>query len=161
MSALSADIAELIAPEDTRFFERYVSVANLGRVANAHFSIAPSATSEIEAAMSIALCQEFLDEIEGSGGYTWFILNPQFHLARLSSNLCFVLDFLVTVDGRSIGVECDGKAYHDAPSQRSRDAWRDQLIKSETGLQIIRFTGSEIITDARECAAKVRRELFQ
>jgi very-short-patch-repair endonuclease len=153
-------LRELIAPEDASLFARYVPAAKLKAVASAHYSIAPSATTEIEAAMAISLCAEFLDEIVSCDGYTWSVVQPQFRLSRLAPKIRFVLDFLVSVGGRSIGVECDGKAWHGAPQQKNRDAWRDNLIKNACGLRVVRFSGAEIIRDAPACAAKVRQELL-
>jgi DNA helicase II / ATP-dependent DNA helicase PcrA len=61
------------------------------------------------------------------------------------------LDFLVERDGRQIGIEADGRDFHDA----ERDARRDEELVGMGIEAVLRFTGSEIWLDADGCAAKV------
>lgn len=62
-----------------------------------------------------------------------------------------ILDFLVEYKGSKVAVECDGRGFH----QKELDALRDEKIK-ELGYETLRFTGSEIFRNPKECALKVR-----
>ena len=54
----------------------------------------------------------------------------------------FIIDFvIVSNNGKHIGVECDGKDFHDA----SRDEWRDAMIIGDGHLDVIyRIKGEDI-----------------
>ncbi|KGG83748.1 hypothetical protein [Comamonas thiooxydans] len=54
----------------------------------------------------------------------------------------FVIDFLIVdADGRRVGIECDGKEFHDL----SRDEWRDGMILGGGHLDAMyRFRGQDI-----------------
>lgn len=54
----------------------------------------------------------------------------------------FVVDFLIADgNGRRIGIECDGREFHDL----SRDEWRDGMILGEEHLDAIyRFRGQDL-----------------
>jgi very-short-patch-repair endonuclease len=76
----------------------------------------------------------------------------------------FRVDFLIAAmmenGDFAIGIECDGHDYHDrTKEQAARDKKRDRAIKL-AGWEIIRFTGSEIIKDARSCAKEVMHQLI-
>lgn len=60
----------------------------------------------------------------------------------------FYLDFAVDdLNGETIGIECDGKDFHD----RYRDEWRDALILDSGKVsQIIRITGADIYFDIND-----------
>lgn len=76
----------------------------------------------------------------------------------------YVIDFVVMLGatdkgGRPtlIAVECDGHEFHDkTKEQAARDKARDRRL-AEAGLQVLRFTGSEIWRDAVTCGEQVRR----
>lgn len=75
--------------------------------------------------------------------------------------LSYRLDFLVTasfgVKDRPpcrLGVECDGAEFHTGVDQRVRD-WERQSEIEATGLDMIRFTGSQIFHEAHGCARVV------
>jgi very-short-patch-repair endonuclease len=53
-----------------------------------------------------------------------------------------------------LAVECDGREWHTAPDQVSRDKRRDRWFASQ-GIPVMRFSGSEIHRDARGCAAQI------
>ncbi|WP_109123598.1 hypothetical protein [Dyella sp. C11] len=61
------------------------------------------------------------------------------------NTLCgrFVLDFVLTgLSGHRVGIECDGKAFHD----ESRDEWRDAMIIGGGFVdEIYRIRGSDIV----------------
>lgn len=69
----------------------------------------------------------------------------------------YILDFVAELDGERVGVECDGRAYHQ---DVRRDAERDQAIFERTGLRVLRFSGSAIHRDADGCAVRVKRSLL-
>ena len=73
------------------------------------------------------------------------------------------LDFLfkVNLDGdwKVLNVECDGHNYHDrTKAQAARDKSRDRLL-IQKGVQVIRFTGSEIYNRPEECLEEVENIL--
>ncbi len=61
------------------------------------------------------------------------------------------LDFLIERDTRQIGIEADGRDFHEA----DRDAERDADLLARGMEVVLRFTGSEIWRDAAACAARV------
>lgn len=63
----------------------------------------------------------------------------------------FVVDFLLTIEGNSIALECDGADYHEA----ERDRQRDQILWEQHNIPTIRFTGSEIHQDAEKCVKQL------
>ena len=73
-------------------------------------------------------------------------LIPQYKVHTICGN--FVIDFLcVTSDGKKIGIECDGKEFHDD----SRDEWRDAMILGDEKVDsIYRFRGCEITYSINE-----------
>lgn len=52
-------------------------------------------------------------------------------------------------------IECDGKYYHSSVFQKRNDAIRSQHIKQWTGLNTIRFTGSQINRNAPKCVQDI------
>jgi len=65
---------------------------------------------------------------------------PQFEVATLCGH--FIIDFVLTTsEGYRVGIECDGREYHD----QSRDEWRDAMILGESHVDAIyRLRGSDI-----------------
>lgn len=66
-----------------------------------------------------------------------------FEAQVVTETLCgrFILDFVITVDGRKIAVECDGKEFHN----ESRDEWRDAMILGESHVDVIyRIRGADL-----------------
>jgi hypothetical protein len=72
----------------------------------------------------------------------------------------FRLDMLATVQNRRIGIECDGKEYHD----EYRDEWRDAMILGDGQAdEIIRFRGCDLTYHLDDCfflLSKVQPLLF-
>lgn len=80
------------------------------------------------------------------------------------NTLCgvFVLDFLIEDElGYRVGIECDGKNFHDA----SRDEWRDAMLLGEQHVDVIyRVRGNDIvyyIEDILYMLAKLEPSLFK
>lgn len=67
-------------------------------------------------------------------------MNPQFKVTTLCGR--FIIDFVLsTSDGHHIGIECDGREFHD----ESRDEWRDAMILGEGHIDAIyRLRGRDI-----------------
>lgn len=65
---------------------------------------------------------------------------------------------VTTLDGGKnllFAIECDGHDFHERTKQQAaRDKQRDRDLQV-AGFRIIRFTGSEIWSDAQECAGQV------
>jgi hypothetical protein len=67
-------------------------------------------------------------------------LATQVHVTTICG--LFILDFLITTsNGHRIGIECDGKEFHN----ESRDEWRDGMILGEAHVDTIyRLRGADI-----------------
>ncbi len=87
-------------------------------------------------------------------------LKPQVSIPTLCGS--FRLDFMISnISGLNIGVECDGKDFHDA----RRDEWRDAMILGDNSdIQgILRFRGVDIkyrINDLLFLTSKIYPLLF-
>jgi very-short-patch-repair endonuclease len=63
----------------------------------------------------------------------------------------YFADFLLSLDGKSVAVECDGKDFHSTPAQVEHDRKRDEFFLRR-GIKTARFSGSAIHNDASGCA---------
>lgn len=62
--------------------------------------------------------------------------------------ISFRMDFVLEYEGRKIGIECDGKEFHNY----AKDLWRDAIILGDEKLDAIyRFSGKEIIGKIDAC----------
>jgi very-short-patch-repair endonuclease len=69
----------------------------------------------------------------------------------------FIADFVgAPVQARPCVIECDGHDFHSHRQQQARDRKRDRDLQL-AGYTILRFTGSQIVTDPNACAAEVAR----
>lgn len=85
-------------------------------------------------------------------GMTWALFH-QLPLGRYTADFA-----LVSSSGRVV-LECDGHDFHErTKEQAKRDRRRDRWMQSE-GWIVLRFTGSEIWTDARACGEEVVKNL--
>lgn len=65
-----------------------------------------------------------------------------------TSHGCFKLDFAIKVKDKFIGIECDGKDFHNI----GRDTLRDIIIIDNSSIaDIFRFRGSDITYFLNEC----------
>jgi len=74
-------------------------------------------------------------------------LHPQYPLHR------FRYDFAIIVKGQSqplLLIECDGKQFHSTEEQQVNDRLKDKAAL-EAGVQLVRFSGSEINSDIDRC----------
>lgn len=80
---------------------------------------------------------------------TELAVQPQFKWRR------FRMDFAIMKGGCAVlFVECDGKEFHSTPAQLVNDATKDKAAK-EAGIDLMRFTGSELFRNADDCARLV------
>ncbi|MFL0161566.1 hypothetical protein [Aquirufa salirivi] len=71
---------------------------------------------------------------------------PQFEIVTTRAN--YRLDFALEIEGKLIGIECDGKDYHNL----RRDIWRDvEIINNSQIEEIFRFRGCDIYYHINEC----------
>lgn len=62
----------------------------------------------------------------------------------------FRVDSVLTQDAKRVGIECDGKEFHDF----NRDEWRDAILLGEGHVtSIVRFSGASIIGCPLGCLA--------
>ena len=70
----------------------------------------------------------------------------QYDIATQAGN--FRLDFVIKRGSKNIGIECDGKEFHD----EWRDEWRDGLILDTGKIDVIyRFRGTDIFRLLNDC----------
>ena len=87
------------------------------------------------------------------------VIAPQFKLGP------YRLDFLVMgkddADNQKwLNVECDGEEYHNTTmAQYESDRERDKFVQG-CGIEVIRFGGSEIWSNAKECGAEAAMRLM-
>ena len=73
-------------------------------------------------------------------------LFPQYEIP--TSHGTFKMDFVIKIKDKLIGIECDGKNYHNI----GRDFWRDiAIIENSRIKDIFRFRGSDITYHINEC----------
>jgi len=71
---------------------------------------------------------------------------PQYEVQTTIS--MFRLDFVIELDGIKVGIECDGRDFHD----EWRDEWRDAIILGGSDIEaIFRFTGTDIFKCIEVC----------
>lgn len=74
---------------------------------------------------------------------------PQYEIAN------YRLDFAVLDKNLKIGIECDGRKFHDIyENDILRDKIRDREIV-KAGFRMMRFSGTEIHSDPESCAIEV------
>ena len=87
-------------------------------------------------------------------------LTPQKEVKTICGN--FILDFLIEDEaGYRVGIECDGKEFHE----ESRDEWRDAMILGDSHVDVMyRLRGSDInfyIEDILYILSKLEPDLFR
>lgn len=82
---------------------------------------------------------------------------PQFKFSR------FRYDFAVMLGQSAVPVvliECDGEEFHSTPAQRANDRLKDAAA-TQAGISMLRFTGSEIFRQPRDCVLVILGELLR
>ncbi len=101
----------------------------------------------------IGLRVDFVDDGDFQGASSEYVtIIPQHKTVK------YRVDFYFEVIGHAgpikLAVECDGHDFHERTKEQARrDRSMDRWLQSQ-GIAILRFTGSEIWKDARECAAQ-------
>jgi very-short-patch-repair endonuclease len=57
-----------------------------------------------------------------------------------------------------IAIECDGKAYHSTPEQKTRDRRKDAYLR-KNGWKVLRFSGRMIYQDLPKVIAQIEKEI--
>lgn len=77
----------------------------------------------------------------------------QAHVGRYIAD--FLVDFFYRGDRFFIVVECDGHDFHERTKEQARHDRRRDREMALMGIQVMRFTGSEIWEDPMRCAEDV------
>lgn len=86
--------------------------------------------SEIERIFYSEICKVISDKIK---------FEPQFEISTICGN--FRIDFYFELNGKRIGIECDGKEFHKG----SRDSFRDAILLGDNHIdEIFRFKGKDV-----------------
>lgn len=109
----------------------------------------------------IESCHEpwFDEDYQWDDGEFAFSVQPQVSVGRYRA------DFMVLIRGprgiRKIAIECDGHEFHEkTKAQAAHDKKRDrQFVLS--GIQVLRFTGSEIWNDGMACFADIQQAVWK
>ena len=71
---------------------------------------------------------------------------PQYEIP--TTHGCFKIDFAIILKDKIVGIECDGKDYHEI----TRDRWRDAIILNKSNVSdIFRLRGCDIKYSIEEC----------
>lgn len=68
----------------------------------------------------------------------------------------FIIDF--AFPEKKIAIECDGRKWHDTPSGRKRDAFKNLTLK-RLGWKVFRFWDDEILEDVDKCISSFYNDL--
>ena len=136
-------------PRNRAGFEPVAAAAVLESIAIA-IEIAPLCDSQIEIDLAIPLTKAIrvIDDPTLS-------LSHQFPLGR------FLYDLYLKREGRPkplVLVECDGKEFHSTDDQIAKDRAKDALA-AESGIPLLRFSGSEIFRELDRCVGQVFKGL--
>jgi very-short-patch-repair endonuclease len=109
----------------------------------------------------IAVVYDFGNVFSGDvDGETVLRIQPQVILGGARVDFLITLQKTVEIDEitvyrKQVVLECDGANFHDRlPEQADRDRKRDRALVA-LGLQVVRFSGSEIWKDSFVCAKQV------
>ena len=72
--------------------------------------------------------------------------------------LAHCLDFGVFCKDGKIDIECDGEAFHSSKKDIIKDRNRNNELTSY-GWSVLRFSGSEINREPKECIRKIKRTI--
>ena len=86
------------------------------------------------------------------------IYRPDFHLVMTQA---IKIEGIQYVRSYECYIECDGHNYHERTKEQAKnDRTKDRNFMKE-GLQLIRYTGSEIYNDAFSCAMEIENFMFK
>lgn len=114
-----------------------------------------------EIAMGLAKICESPIEVQFGAALTLLIPGSGFTLVEQYPWLRWRMDFaLIRADVPAMFIECDGAEFHSTPAQIANDRRKDAATKA-AGIELLRFTGSDIYQTADHCAAIVMHRLAQ
>ena len=136
---------------------------------NVHSRIAPAHTrtswerrlgstdSPIESILLAALCECAVDHgyrvAKAAGRSDTLGIRPQTTVDRYRIDL--MVSFLFHGAELHLAIECDGHDFHEkTKAQARKDRSRERAL-TYLGYRVVRFTGSEIVGNARACAAEI------
>ena len=93
----------------------------------------------------------FRQELERRGLRRGVDFCPQFPI-RYS----FILDFAFPI--QKLAIEVDGEKWHDTPTGRQRDWFKDHILKKK-GWTVLRFKGQRVLDGVKECVDESLAEL--
>lgn len=116
-----------------------------------------STDSPIESILLAALCECAVDHgyrvAKTAGRSDTLGIRPQTTVDRYRIDL--VVSFLFHGAEMHLAIECDGHAFHEkTKAQARKDRSRERAL-TYLGYRVVRFTGSEIVGNARACAAEI------
>lgn len=124
----------------------------------------------VESPIELILIKEILKRprfmLGKPSGQGWFV-RSQYPIGPYEA------DFLITACGYKntqlqipmprysvdLAIECDGHDYHTSPEQINHDKKRDRYFASH-GIKTVRFTGSEIFKNTRDCVEEIETILW-
>lgn len=134
----------------------------LSRIAPAHTRTAwerrlGSTDSPIESILLAALCECAVDHgyrvAKAAGRSDTLGIRPQTTVDRYRIDL--MVSFLFHGAELHLAIECDGHGFHEkTKAQACKDRSRERAL-TYLGYRVVRFTGSEIVGNARACAAEI------
>lgn len=87
------------------------------------------------------------------GEQLWTQLHPRCRLHIQKRIRPYRLDFAVTFNGETIGIECDGKHFHDFYEDQKRDIY---ILQHAGWRMIFRFRGGDIRHSTESCIALLK-----
>lgn len=108
-----------------------------------YLALAPLCESPIEVMFGVAMTQHM------RGQDTDLRLVPQFWWRRYRIDWALLRD-----DAPVCFIECDGAEFHTTEAQKRRDREKDTAAKA-AGIEIFRFSGSDLFRSAEACAVIV------
>lgn len=113
--------------------------------------------SPIESLLMAALCECAVEHgyrvAKAAGRSDTLGIRPQTTIDRYRVDL--VVSFPFHGAELHLAIECDGHAFHEkTKAQARKDRSRERALTA-LGYRVVRFTGSEIVGNARSCAAEI------
>lgn len=95
---------------------------------------------------------DYISSSQGSHGGVWHI-EPQFEIQKY-----LIVDFVILFPQYSklkIVIECDGHDFHEKTKEQvKKDKQRDRTL-TKLGFKILRFSGSEIYNNPKNCVMEI------
>ncbi len=116
-----------------------------------------STDSPIESIVLAALCECAVDHgyrvAKTAGRSDTLGIRPQTTVDRYRIDL--MVSFLFHGAELHLAIECDGHDFHEKTKAQARKDRSREMALTYLGYRVVRFTGSEIVVNARACAAEI------